>query len=345
METTPQIVDPTRYPGWDDLILSSEKYSFFHSSAWAKVLSESYGYRPLFFTLFHHDRLLSLIPVMEVRSILTGCRGVSLPFSDDCEAILDDKEHFETLLNDIIQYGDKRGWKTVELRGGNEFLDGVSPAKWFYYHTLDLGRDPDTIFRGFKGSTRRNIKKAVKENVPVHISHSLDSVREFYRLNTLTRKDHGIPSQPFSFFKNVHKYIISRKKGLVVLASFEGKNIAGGVYFHFGRRAIYKYGASTREYQHKRPNNRVMWEAIRRYAENGFESFSFGRTGPENKGLLQFKRGWGAREAVLRYYKYDLREGSYVVDHSKIESFSPIFRRMPVPLLNMIGSLLYRHIG
>lgn len=345
METTPQIVDPTRYPGWDDLILSSGKYSFFHSSAWAKVLSESYGYRPLFFTLFHHDRLLSLIPVMEVRSILTGRRGVSLPFSDDCEPILHNKEHFETLLNDIIQYGDKRGWKTVELRGGDEFLDGISPAKWFYGHTLDLGRDPDIIFRSFKGSTRRNIKKAVKENVPVYISHSLDSVREFYRLNTLTRKDHGIPPQPFSFFKNVHKYIISKKKGFVVLALFEGKNIAGAVYFHFGRRAIYKYGASSREYQNKRPNNRVMWEAIRWYAEKGFESFSFGRTGPENKGLLQFKQGWGAIETVLRNYKYDLRKGSYVVDHSKIESLSPIIRRMPVPLLNMVGSLLYRHVG
>ena len=159
METTPQIVDPTRYPGWDDLILSSGKYSFFHSSAWAKVLSESYGYRPLFFTLFHHDRLLSLIPVMEVRSILTGRRGVSLPFSDDCEPILHNKEHFETLLNDIIQYGDKRGWKTVELRGGNEFLDGVSPAKWFYGHTLDLGRDPDTIFREFQGEHKKKYQK------------------------------------------------------------------------------------------------------------------------------------------------------------------------------------------
>ncbi|MBW1848345.1 MAG: hypothetical protein JRJ27_14690, partial [Deltaproteobacteria bacterium] len=151
MGITLQIVDPTRYPGWDDLILSSGKYSFFHSSAWAKVLSESYGYKPFFFTLFHHDRLLSLIPVMEVRSILTGRRGVSLPFSDDCELIIDEKKHFETILNDIIRYGRKREWKTVELRGGNEFLDGISPATWFYRHTLDLGRDIDPIFRSFKG--------------------------------------------------------------------------------------------------------------------------------------------------------------------------------------------------
>jgi len=345
MRITLQIVDPTKYPGWDELILASRTYFFFHSSAWAKVLSDSYGYRPLFFTLFQDERLLSLIPVMEIKSILTGRRGVSLPFSDYCVPIIHEKGHFENILNDIIKYGTKRRWKYVELRGGNEFLDTISPAKWFYRHTLDLGRDADIIFRSFKGSTRRNIRKAVNENVQAHISHSLDSVREFYRLNAITRKHHGLPPQPFSFFKNVHKHIIFKKKGLVVLASFKGRTIAGAVYFHFGRRAIYKYGASERKYQNKRPNNRVMWEAIRWYAEKGFEDFSFGRTEPENDGLLQFKRGWGPRETVLRYYKYDLREASYVVDHSKPSTFSPIFRRMPVPLLNMLGSLLYRHVG
>ena len=345
MNLTSQIIDPTQHPGWDDLIPASRTCSFFHSSAWAKTLSESYGYKPLFFTIFHKKRLVSLIPIMEVRSILTGRRGVSLPFSDYCGPIIHEKGHFENILDDIIQYGTQKKWKYVELRGGNESLDTVSPASWFYGHTLDLGRDADTIFRGFKGSTRRNIRKAIKENIQVHISHSLDSVREFHRLNAITRKHHGLPPQPFFFFKNVHKHIISRGKGLVVLASFEGRNIAGAVYFHFGGKAIYKYGASERKYQNKRPNNRVMWEAVRWYAEKGFESFSFGRTEPENDGLLQFKRGWGTKETVLRYYKYNFREASYVVDHSKTESFSPIFKRMPAPLLNLLGSVLYRHVG
>jgi len=340
-----QIIDPTRRPDWDDLLLSGNKYSFFHSSAWATVLSESYRYRPLFFTLFYHDRLLGLIPLMEVRSILTGRRGVSLPFTDECEPIIDQEGHFDSLMNHIIDYGKEKRWKTVELRGGNAFFDGIRPATWFYGHTLALERESGRTFRSFKGSTRRNIRKAIKENVRVHFSHSMQSVREFYRLNTLTRKLHGLPPQPLSFFRNVHKHIISQKKGIVVLASSEGRYIAGAVYFHFGSQAIYKYGASEREYQFKRPNNRIMWEAIKWYAEKGFESLSFGRTEPKNNGLLQFKRGWGAQEAVLRYYTYDLREGSYVADHSNIGRLSPIFRKMPAPLLNLVGSLLYRHVG
>lgn len=326
-------------------MLKGETTSFFHSSAWANVLLASYGYRPLFFTLIQKGRLQALIPLVEVRSVLTGRRGVSLPFSDDCEPIMAEKKHFEILMQAVLRYARKRRWKTVQLRGGTQFLNGVSPASWFYRHTLDLDRDEEAIFRRLKGNTKRNIRKAIKEDVQIHRSHSLDAVRAFYRLNTLTRREHGLPPQPFSFFRNIHTHIISPKKGLVILASYGGRYVAGAVYFHFGTQAIYKYGASDRTYQDKRPNNRVMWEAIQCYTQNGFRTFSFGRTEPNNSGLLQFKRSWGAREGLLRYYTYDLRKNSYVIDHSRIGSLSSIFRKMPGPLLNVIGSLLYRHVG
>ncbi|MBW2048191.1 MAG: GNAT family N-acetyltransferase [Deltaproteobacteria bacterium] len=345
MKITSQIVDPTRYPGWDELILLNPEYSFFHSSAWAKTLSESYAYIPVFFTIFQNKAPVSIIPLMEVKSILTGRRGVSLPFSDYCPPIIREKGHFEIVLDDMVKYGTKNGWKYLELRGGHEFLGNFSPANRFYRHVLDLERDSDTIFHAFKGSTRRNIRKALKENLRVSISHSLTSVMEFYRLNSITRKDHGLPPQPRSFFENVHNYIISKGKGIVVLASFRGRNIAGAIFFHFGRRAIYKYGASERAFQSKRPNNLVMWEAIKWYSERGFESISFGRTEPENTGLLQFKRAWGTREEVLRYYRYDFRARSFVVNIPQTQAFAPIFRRMPIPLLNLLGSFLYRHVG
>lgn len=62
-----------------------------------------------------------------------------------------------------------------------------------------------------------------------------------------------------------------------MLASFKGTIIAGAIYFHFGEKAVYKYGASDVKYQQLRPNNLVMWEAIRLYCQNGYKSFCFGR--------------------------------------------------------------------
>jgi hypothetical protein len=65
-----------------------------------------------------------------------------------------------------------------------------------------------------------------------------------------------------------------------------------------------------------------------------------------NPGLRQFKNGWGTREYFIPYYRYDLG-GKVFVPEKKKESGFPkrVFRGMPLPLLNWVGSSLYRHMG
>jgi hypothetical protein len=341
-----QIIDPTQYDGWDDLILSHPDYSFFHSSAWARVLFESYQYRPRYFTVIDHGQLLALIPVMEVNSFLTGRRGVSLPFTDYCNSIVDGSIQFQDLFEHIMDYGKNCRWKSIELRDGNNLLPSSFPSITYLGHVLSLSKKEDQIFSSFRDTTKRNIRKAFKEGVEVGISTSLDSVKEFCRLNCLTRREHGLPPQPLHFFKNLHDHVISKDLGWVVLASFQGKPIAGAIYFHFGKKAVYKYGASNKRFQHLRANNLVMWEAIKRYSQDGFKSLCFGRTGPENQGLIQFKSGWGTKTRQINYYLYDLKKGNVVKTSSRVSGFhNKIFKRMPIALLNLVGTSLYKHTG
>lgn len=340
-----EIINPVTYPGWDDLVLSTERYSFFHSCAWARVLSESYGYKPLYFTIFDKTRLAGLIPLMELKSILTGLRGVSLPFSDYCEPMANDRNHFKALFNYIIDYGKKFGWKSIELRGGEKFFRNTFPSSYFYGHTLDLTQDEDKLLSGFRHSTRGNIKKSISGGVIVKISKSRDSVKEFYRLHCTTRRRHGLPPQPFRFFESLYSHVISKQQGIVVLASYNEKVIAGGVFFHFGEKAIFKYAAWDSAYRHLRPNNLVTWEAIKWYSESEYAAFCLGRTEPENKGLLQFKDGWTTKSRV-KYYKYDLLKATFKSQGPIASQFSNIIcRRLPIPALKIIGLLLYKHIG
>jgi hypothetical protein len=393
-----QIINPITYPGWDDLIRSNPESSFFHSSSWARVLAESYNYKPLYFAAIDNNKLLALISLMEIKSILTGKRGVSLPFTDYCEPIIPEKKYFKNAMNYLIEYGKRAGWKSIEMRTGNSFPKEIPPSSYYYGHTLELSKDKkfmtqqatgnienpsfppfailrqaqddkchgelaepspplvkggkgglsneNKIFSNFRDSTRRNIKKAVKEGVETNIYTSVESVREFYRLNCLTRREHGFPPQPWSFFKKIHDHIIAMNLGFVVLASYRGKTIAGAVYFHFGDKALFKYGASDKNYQHLRANNLVMWEAIKYYCQNGYKSLNLGRTEPENKGLLQFKSGWRPKEHVINYYKYDFKKRAFVQNSSRVTGFhNKIFKNMPIPILNVVGSILYKHMG
>ena len=171
-------------------------------------------------------------------------------------------------------------------------------------------------------------------------------MEEFCRLNTITRKDHGLPPQPRHFFQGVQDQIISKNMGFIVLASFRGAAIAANVYFCFGDQVIYKYGASDRTYQHLRANNLVMWEAIKWACDKGYKTLCFGRTEPENQGLRQFKTGWGAREYLIKYYRYDLQKDTFIKAPEIVNPFyKKLFSKLPIPALNMLGRILYRHMG
>jgi hypothetical protein len=365
-----EIIDPTRFLGWDELLLSTPGYSFFHSSAWARVLAESYGYTPLYFTVLEDGKLRALVPLMEVNSILTGKRGVSLPFTDYCEPIIDEDVSFQDLFKKIIEFGKSSGWKYVGLRGGDKYLSPEScflalgslvdnpsrlphilhptPCPFTIYlgHTLDLSKGEEEIFSNFRDSTRRNIKKASSHGVVVKIYNDLAAVKEFCRLNSMTRKIHGLPPQPFCFFQKVYDHIISKGAGFVALALHSDRAVAGAIFFHFGGKAIFKYSASDPKYLNLRVNNLIMWKGISWFRQNGYEKLCFGRTELENPGLRQYKMGWGTEEKTLPYFKFDLQKMEFTIHHNKRSALSSkIFQRIPIPALNLTGSILYRHMG
>jgi hypothetical protein len=89
-----------------------------------------------------------------------------------------------------------------------------------------------------------------------------------------------------------------------------------------------------------------MWEAIKWGCDHGYRSLCFGRTEPVNKGLRQFKAGWGARERLIKYHRYDLQKDAFI-KASRIVRLSQwkIFGKLPIPILNLLGRILYRHMG
>jgi len=338
------ILNPIEYPGWDELLISSQGYDFFHTSAWAEVLCETYHYRPVYFALVDGSKFLALAPMMEVRSMFTGLRGVCLPFTDHCEFISDDGSQVEDIIGSIKEYAREHRWQFIELRCGN--YPNQTPATSFYNHILDLTVGDEQIFRRFADPVRRNIKKAVRVGVEVSIDRSIDAVKEYYRMHCITRKRHGLPPQPYRFFKKMYDHIISKSRGFVVLARYRGTNIAGAMFFDFGEKSMFKFGASDYAYQDLRANNLVMWEAIKWYAQRGCRSLCLGRTEMENEGLRRFKIGWGTEERILNYYRYDLRRDAFVAQTQVVRNaYHHVFRVMPIPLLRLCGSALYKHIG
>jgi len=332
-------VNPLEHPDWDEALTRRPGFSFFQGAAWTRVLVETYGLTPVW-----QAAGPALLPLMEVDSWLTGRRGIALPFTDDCAPLCSSEAEFRPLWRNAVEWGWKHGWNSIELRGGRKLLGEAPASLAFYGHRLDLAVAEARLFERMDGSARRAVRKAEKDGVTVEVCQSEQAVRDYYDLQCLTRKRHGLPPQPLSFFLNIWRHIVSQQQGMVVLAAWRGAKIAGAVYFFLGGRAIYKFGASDFRRQNLRPNNLVMWEAMRWLARQGVASLHLGRTSLANEGLRRFKLNLGADEERMEYVKFDLRRNCYQVETEGIAGWhNRVFRGLPVCLARRAGELLYKH--
>jgi hypothetical protein len=341
-----RIIDPLSFEDWDDLILEFKKVSFFHSSYWARLLSNAYRFKPLYCTAFENGKLAAAIPLMEVRNIFGRKKGVSLPFSDFCQPLYNDKAVFDEVFKFAIETARANKWRSLVIRGNASFAPDVHVSESYFRHVLPLKKDEQTIFKTFRNSTQRNIKKAGIAGIRVTFESTYDAVQKFYRLNCLARRDHGLPPQPHYFFDHFFRTIIEKGHGEVALARWGDTAVSASVFLKFGQLISYKYGASDKRFKNTCASYLVIWEAIHRYRANGYETFCFGKTEAQHKGLLQFKTGWGTDQQVINNYRYNVRKRTFVRSILKTAGiFNIVVRRLPMPVLKIIGLLAYKYMG
>jgi len=340
-----EIINPLQLKNWDEFIVDFPTATIFHSSFWANVLNKSYSYSPQYFTLYHQHLLEFMLPVMDISNRITGKRGVSLPFTDFCEPLIKDSLETTKIAEQIIETAALLNWKNIEFRGGNRLFQKQTHSLQYYRHFL-LMDDEAKLLKNLKDSYRRNIRKAERNGIIVKIDNSPDSLEEFYKLNCITRKKHGLPPQPIKFFRNVFDQIIKNRYGCIFQARFQNKIIASAIYFHFNNTAIYKYGASDIAHLPLRANNLLMWEAIKYFSAQNYQLLDFGKTEFINEGLRRFKKGWGSTEEIFHYYKYNFLTQKFETDRNKETGwYNNVFKNMPTPVLKLIGKILYRYVG
>jgi hypothetical protein len=341
-----RIVDPTAESDWDGKLLQFSGCTVFHSSAWARVLKESYGLRAGYILAEQGGTLCGVLPLMEADNWPKGRRGVSLPFTDECATLARESRFHKELVAVAKEEGGRRGWKYLELRGCPGLSQEVQPSLSFYGHDLDVEPDERQMFKRLDDSVQRAIRKATREGLKVEIATHLDAVQTFYGLHVRTRRKHGVPPQSIDFFESIHRHVLESGQGFVVIARRVGKAIAAAVFFHFGGKAIYKFGASDDRFREFRGNNLVMWEGIRCLAKQGVGSLNFGRTVLANEGLRRFKLSWGASESRISYCKYDFKRGGFVKDRDRAWGWQTrVFQLLPTAIFRRAGALLYPRLA
>jgi CelD/BcsL family acetyltransferase involved in cellulose biosynthesis len=335
---SPVVLNPMEISDWDAQLARCPGASFFHGSAWARVLRDTYAYEPAYFGRFAGGQLKQLLPAMEVSGAWRGRRGVSLPFADNCAPLNTAQEDLSALYAFAMEHARKRNWSSFETRGCFAQWPEATPSVAFFNHVLHLEGGEAALADGLDGAMRRKLRKAEDEKVHVEFGGSREYMRVFHALYGEAQRRRGLPLQPMAFFENLVRHVLEAGRGFVAVARHGERPVAAAVFVHAGRGVICQFTASDREFQHLHASNLLMWEAARHCVACGFAELQLGRTPMLDDGLRHFKLGLGAFEEQLEYAKYDLRRAAFVKTAGPTEStLNNAFRCLPLPLLRLAG--------
>ena len=178
---------------------------------------------------------------------------------------------------------------------------------------IDLDQTEEEILKQMKPKGRYNIKVAQKHGVTVKESQNVDA---FHDLLKKTSGRDGFSAHPKSYYQKMLKSM--SKNAQLLLAEYQGKVIAGGIFVYLDKWGIYYYGASDYSHRNLMAPYLVQWEAIKEARRRGCKRYDFLGVAPEGakkhpwKGVTEFKKKFGGRvknypqaqEMVLRPFWY-----------------------------------------
>lgn len=344
-------VNPLQDPRWAALVQAHPLATVFHSTGWLQALAATYGYEPFVLTTTREGALENGLLACRVHTWMAR-RLVSLPFSDHCDPLVSTAAEATALCEGLSAEMARGRWRSLQVRPAT--VETSLPAAGAYaWHVLDLERSIDAIRQGMHPShTRRAITRAAREGVTYESGTSDAQVHAFFALLRLTRRRHGVPPQPLAWFTTLARTLGSSMA--VHIARKAGQAIAAIVTLRFKRTLVYKYGGSDARHHALGGMPFLFWRVIEQAHADGLATLDLGRSNLDQPGLIAFKEHLGAERRTLTYRQLPAIASSRVGGEGLGDAGDPnvltrvaraALIRLPDPLFDLTGRMVYRHLG
>jgi CelD/BcsL family acetyltransferase involved in cellulose biosynthesis len=162
-------------------------------------------------------------------------------------------------------------------------------------YLLDLRPDESSLLSAMESACRRNIRKAEREGVAIEEADDPRFADDYYgQLREVFGRRGLVPSYGVERVRELIRHLQPSRRLLLLRArDREGECIATGIFPATNRTAHFWGGASWREHQHLRPNEAIMWHAMRYWKRQGATEFDLGGLGG------RYKQKFGPVEASL----------------------------------------------
>jgi FemAB-related protein (PEP-CTERM system-associated) len=341
-------LDVASMEAWDRFVRATPAATFFHLSRWAEVIRRSFGH-PTYYAYAEQDgAVVGVLPLARMRTFLFGDLLASTPFCVYGGAVAVTAEAAAALEAHAIELQRRIRAGALEFRR-REAPDSGWTTRPPLYFTF---RKPITSFADDARGMEKNIPRKQRAEVRKAINRfGLSSVSNsdadrLHQLYAESVRNLGSPVFPRRYFRLLVEAFPHDHDVTTVL--HEDRAVSAVLNFHFRDEVLPYYGGGTREAREVSANDFMYWEVMRRaHRERGATVFDFGRS-KLGTGAFDYKRNWGFEPQSLNYC-YQLGEGARIPDNNpnnpRYRLLIAAWKRLPVPVANLLGPPLVRGLG
>jgi FemAB-related protein (PEP-CTERM system-associated) len=328
---------------WDRFVLDGEHGTFFHRIGWRGIFESIFRLEPHYLLAERDGAIVGVLPLVYQRSLIFGNALISAPFCVEGGPIALDAEADAALTEAALVLQGKTGAPYVEFRSSKARQPNWTPRKGLYATFAGpIGADNNANLLAIPRKQRAVVRKTLEGGLVSEVDAEVDRLFAVYSESV---RNLGTPVFPRRYFSAL-KQAFGKDCDIVVVKD-GSKAISAVMNFYFRDTVMPYYGGGTLEARGNGANDFLYWEVIRRAAERGYTRFDFGRS-KAGTGAFAFKKNWGFEPAWLEY-EYHLRPGVTLPDKNplnpKYSLLIEVWKRLPVPVANLIGPALVRNLG
>ena len=333
---------------WDAFVHARPDATFFHLAAWRRVIEAAFSHRTHYVAAEQDGAIVGVLPLAQVKTRLFGNTLISSPFCVYGGPLAATAEAACALAGHAASLRAKLGATACEFRYLNAPVDEALPEGWRARDALyvtfrrAVTANDDANLKAIPRKQRAVVRKGIERGLVATTDRNVDGLHAIYAESV---RNLGTPVFARRYFRILDETFGDAMDVLTVTDS--GLPTASVLNFYWRDEVIPYYGGGTREARTSFSNDFMYWEVMRRAAARGCRLFDFGRS-KLGTGAYSFKKNWGFEPQPLEY-RVNLAPGEHVPEvnptNPKYRLMIAAWKRLPVPVANVIGPVLVRGVG